>query len=61
MLRIFILLLLIQIKIFGQAYDWVRHDSLVKAGVNQIYGIEFDKAENTFDIVVGEYPTHPSG
>lgn len=61
LLRIFILLLLIQIKTFGQAYDWVRHDSLVKAGVNQIYGIEFDKADNTFDIVVAEYPTHPSG
>jgi len=47
--------------LFAQNYDWVRHDSLVKAGVNQIYGIEFDKAEKTFDIVIKEYPTHPSG
>lgn len=45
----------------AQNYDWIRHDSLVKAGVNQIYGIEFDKAEKTFDTVVKEYPTHPSG
>ncbi len=45
----------------AQNYDWVRHDSLVKAGVNQIYGIEFDKAEKTFDTVLREYPTHPSG
>jgi tetratricopeptide (TPR) repeat protein len=42
-------------------FNWVRHDSLVKAGVNQIYGIEFDKAEKTFDLVQKEYPTHPSG
>jgi len=42
-------------------YNWVRHDSLVKAGVDQIYGIEFDKAEKTFDTVLREYPTHPSG
>jgi len=47
--------------IHAQNYDWVRHDSLVKAGVNQIYGIEFDKAEKTFDIVIKEYPNHPSG
>lgn len=45
----------------AQNYDWVRHDSLVKAGIKQIYGIEFDKAEKTFDIVIKEYPTHPSG
>jgi tetratricopeptide (TPR) repeat protein len=42
-------------------YNWERHDSLVKAGVDQIYGIEFDKAEKTFDVVLKEYPTHPSG
>lgn len=52
---------LITIRICAQNYDWVRHDSLVKAGVNQIYGIEFDKAEKTFDSVAKEYPTHPSG
>ncbi|MEW6195771.1 MAG: tetratricopeptide repeat protein [Bacteroidota bacterium] len=52
---------LITIHICAQNYNWVRHDSLVKAGVNQIYGIEFDKAEKTFDAVVKEYPTHPSG
>jgi TolA-binding protein len=45
----------------AQDYDWARHDSLVKAGIDQIYGIQFEKAENTFDIVIKEYPTHPSG
>ncbi|MEG8946150.1 tetratricopeptide repeat protein [Rosettibacter firmus] len=47
--------------LFGQNYDWARHDSLIKACINQIYGIEFDKAEKTIDIVIKEYPTHPSG
>ena len=56
-----ILLLVVANNIFAQNYNWVRHDSLVKAGVNQIYGIEFDQAEKTFDVVVNEYPTHPSG
>lgn len=46
---------------WAQNYDWARHDSLVKAGVDQIYGIQFDKAEKTFNTVLKEYPTHPSG
>lgn len=55
------LLLVVANNIFAQNYNWVRHDSLVKVGVNQIYGIEFDKAEKTFDVVTKEYSTHPSG
>ncbi|MDH7603775.1 MAG: tetratricopeptide repeat protein [Melioribacter sp.] len=58
--KIFLFFLLTSL-VHAQNYDWVRHDSLVKAGVNQIYGIEFDKAEKTFDIVIKEYPNHPSG
>jgi len=59
-------LLMVLVLIFSESYsqskyNWVRHDSLVKAGVDQIYGIEFDKAEKTFDTVLREYPTHPSG
>lgn len=49
------------IKANAQNYDWVRHDQLVKEGIDQIYGIKFDEAEKTFDTVVKEYPTHPSG
>lgn len=59
---IFVWLCLAFAKIYAQPkYNWERHDSLVKAGVDQIYGIEFDKAEKTFDVVLKEYPTHPSG
>ena len=61
MRKIVFLLLIASIQIYAQNYNWVRHDSLVKAGINQIYGIEFDKAESTFDEVVKEYPAHPSG
>ena len=52
---------LLTVRLAAQNYDWVKHDSLVKAGINQIYGIEFDKAEKTFDVVTKEYSTHPSG
>jgi len=55
------LLVLICSSLNAQNYNWVRHDSLVKAGINQIYGIELDKAEKTFDVVVKEYSRHPSG
>jgi tetratricopeptide (TPR) repeat protein len=56
-----IVLVLLAVDITAQNYDWARHDSLVKAGVNQIYGIELDRAEKTFDIIVKEYAKHPSG
>jgi tetratricopeptide (TPR) repeat protein len=58
---IYILVLFPLLQGYAQNYDWVRHDSLVKAGISQIYGIELDKAEKTFDVVLVEYPTHPSG
>ena len=58
---LFFVLLLAVNTMVAQNYNWARHDSLVKAGINEIYGIEFDKAEKTFDIVVNEYSTHPSG
>jgi len=58
---ILLFFLIIPVASFSQDYNWVRHDSLVKAGINQIYGIEFDKAEKTFDVVTKEYANHPSG
>ena len=58
---ILLFFLIIPVASFSQDYNWVRHDSLVKAGINQIYGIEFDKAEKTFDVVTKEYAKHPSG
>ncbi len=38
-----------------------RFDSLVTDGINQIYNIKFNQAENTFSTVIREYPIHPAG
>lgn len=53
--------LLLEISIYAQGTNWVRHDSLVKAGLNQIYNIRFEQAENTFSFIEKEFPSHPSG
>jgi tetratricopeptide (TPR) repeat protein len=37
------------------------YDSLVKAGINQIYSIKFYEAEKTFQVLQKEYPKHPAG
>mgnify|MGYP000941377238 CR=1 FL=1 len=58
---IFISLLFFSSLLSAQNYDWKRYDSLVVAGINQIYGIKFDAAEKTFTSVEKEFPTHPAG
>ena len=37
------------------------YDSLVKAGINQIYSIKFSEAEKTFSTLKSQYPKHPAG
>ena len=36
-------------------------DSLITAGVNQIYGIKFKDADSTFKLVMKKYPDNPAG
>jgi len=36
-------------------------DSLITAGIHQIYSIQFEDAENTFAIVRQKFPEHPAG
>jgi tetratricopeptide (TPR) repeat protein len=43
------------------AFPKPDYDSLVKAGINQIYSIKFTEAEKTFLILQKEYPKHPAG
>ena len=43
------------------AFPKPSYDSLVKAGINQIYSIKFTEAENTFQLLQKEYPEHPAG
>ncbi len=36
-------------------------DSLVTAGIHQIYNIKFQEAESTFRLLMQKYPHHPAG
>ncbi len=56
-LSILILLLFFQIDAYSKKPSY---DSLVIAGINQIYSIKFSEAEKTFQILKKEYPKHPA-
>jgi tetratricopeptide (TPR) repeat protein len=56
-LSVLILFLFVQIDTFSQKPSY---DSLVKAGINQIYSIKFNQAEKTFQLLKKEYPKHPA-
>jgi tetratricopeptide (TPR) repeat protein len=56
--KYFLLLILIATTITAQN---ARLDSLIHAGIYQIYGIEFPQAEKTFQIVQKDYPKNPAG
>lgn len=45
--------------VFVQAQN--RYDSLITAGIKQIYNIKFSQAEVTFNQVKKEFPRHPAG
>ena len=53
-----ILLLFLSISIFAKQQVL---DSLIVTGIHQIYSIDFEQAEKTFEIVRNEYPDHPAG
>lgn len=38
-----------------------RFDSLITAGIDQIYMLHFEEAEETFELVRNDYPEHPAG
>lgn len=44
--------------LFGQT---AKFDSLVQTGIDQIYSLQFESAEETFIQVKDEYPNHPAG
>ena len=56
-LLVLFLILFVQIDSFSQK---PTYDSLVKAGINQIYSIKFTEAEKTFQVLKKEYPKHPA-
>jgi hypothetical protein len=61
-MRTLILFILAILIIFqGTIISKPDYDSLVKAGINQIYNIKFTEAEKTFQLLQKEYPEHPAG
>jgi len=54
----FLFLIISQGNIFAKN---PAYDSLVTAGINQIYSIKFTEAEKTFQLLQKEYPRHPAG
>ncbi len=55
-LLIFLFAITLQIK--GQD---AKFDSTVVKGIKQIYSIELEQAEKTFNELIADYPKHPSG
>ena len=55
---VYTFLILLSLNTFAQK---PTYDSLVKAGINQIYSIKFTEAEKTFQLLQKEYPKHPAG
>ncbi|GJQ63246.1 MAG: hypothetical protein SCALA702_22990 [Melioribacteraceae bacterium] len=55
-----ILILLLLVSVLSAQKD-ARFDSLVSSGIYQIYGLQFEQAEETFKSVLTEYPDHPAG
>jgi len=45
----------------GVSAQGAKFDSLVIAGIKQIYNIEFENADKTFSKLIADYPNHPAG
>lgn len=55
---VFIIVIIFSIPVFATES---RFDSLLNAGVHQIYSLKFKDAEKTFGVVAKDYPRHPAG
>jgi tetratricopeptide (TPR) repeat protein len=58
--KIFILLFLLSTPYLTNAQD-LKLDSVITAGIKQIYNIKFPEAETTFRKLIADYPEHPAG
>lgn len=54
----FFLILGIKINIFAQ--KWAQRDSIINAGIEQIYSLKFEEAERTFSYLEKMYPEEPA-
>ena len=58
---IFLITFILFSNITNLKAQYTDYDSLVTAGIDQIYGIEFSKAEKTFKVLHADFPKHPAG
>lgn len=59
--RLFTVLIFLFTSVFAQQQNSAKFDSLVFKGIDEIYGIQFNEAEKTFNKVIKNYPEHPAG
>jgi tetratricopeptide (TPR) repeat protein len=57
-LALLIFLFAINLQLKGQD---AKFDSIVVKGIRQIYSIEFEQADKTFNQLITDYPKHPAG
>jgi tetratricopeptide (TPR) repeat protein len=57
-IALLIFLFTINLQLNGQD---AKFDSIVVKGIRQIYSIEFEKADKTFNQLITHYPKHPAG
>lgn len=52
--------LLIFVEVHNTSAQDILYDSLVNTGIHQLYSIQFDEAESTFEVLRKKYPQHPA-
>jgi tetratricopeptide (TPR) repeat protein len=57
-IALLIFLFAINLQLNGQD---AKFDSIVVKGIREIYSIEFEKADKTFNQLITDYPKHPAG
>ncbi|MGB5848024.1 MAG: tetratricopeptide repeat protein, partial [Ignavibacteriaceae bacterium] len=55
-----LLIFLFAINLQTKGQD-AKFDSIVVKGIRQIYSIEFEQADKTFNKLIADYPKHPAG
>lgn len=62
MKKIFILTVILNLCLSHSVYaNNKKFDSLITAGIHQIYNIKFDQAQKTFSKIIRDFPSQPAG
>jgi len=60
-MRVFLFILFFSFPAAAQSPDWPRVHALTVEGIDQLYNLEFDKSERTFEEVIRIAPDDPRG